>query len=276
MNVTRSCYYAYLNRKAEPEKSVESQQAEQVKQCFYQHRRRYGSRRIAKQLKMGRFRVRRVMSEQDLKAMRPKSFVPRTTDSTHGYRVSENLLKEIVEIKEKGSVIVGDITYLPMQDGKFCYLATFQDKLTRRIVGWEIASQMTAELVKGALLMGLRRGLINKGAIVHTDRGSQYVSNVYRELLERHELRQSTSGRANCYDNAQAESFFARFKTELVEGGKFESVEQARSETFSYIEGYYNRIRLHSGLGYKSPLEFEKELKTKNEGSRVSFVSCST
>lgn len=84
------------------------------------------------------------------------------------------------------------------------------------------------------------------------------------------------SGRANCYDNAQAESFFARFKTELVEDGVFESVEQAISETFSYIEGYYNRVRLHSGLGYKSPMEFEKELKIKNQRSSMSFVSCST
>jgi transposase InsO family protein len=99
---------------------------------------------------------------------------------------------------------------------------------------------MTAELVVRALLMALRRGLVKKNAVIHTDRGSQYVSNLYRELLERHGLRQSMSGRGNCYDNAQAESFFGRFKTELVEGGKFESIEEAESETFSYIEGYYN------------------------------------
>ena len=135
---------------------------------------------------------------------------------------------------------------------------------------------MTAELVVRALAMGLRRGLVAKNAIIHTDRGSQYVSNIYRELLQRHDLRQSMSGKGNCYDNAQAESFFARYKTELVEGGLFETVEQARSETFSYIEGYYNRIRLHSGLGYLSPMEFEKQLKIKKVRSSVSFVSCST
>jgi putative transposase len=93
------------------------------------------------------------------------------------------------------------------------------------------------------------------------------VADSYRALLGRHALRQSMSGKGNCYDNAQAESFFARFKTELVEGGVFEDVEQARSETFSYIEGYYNRIRRHSGLGYVSPLEFEKELARKEKGS---------
>ena len=112
----------------------------------------------------------------------------------------------------------------------------FQGKYTRRIVGWAVSEEMTAELVVRALEMGLRRGLIGKNAIIHTDRGSQYVSNLYRELLIRHGLRQSMSGKGNCYDNAQAESFFARFKTEMVEGGLFEDVAQARSETFSYKE----------------------------------------
>ena len=273
MQVSRSCYYAHLRRKAAPGKAGEAIEALAVKECFYFHRRRYGSRRIAKELKMGRFLVRRLMREQVLKAIQPKSFVPRTTDSRHGGRISPNLLKEIGEIRQKGRVIVGDITYLPLQNGKFCYLATFQDKYTRRIVGWAVSVEMTAELVVRALRMALRRGLIAQNAIIHTDRGSQYVSNLYRELLQRHSLRQSMSGKGNCYDNAQAESFFARFKMELVEDGVFESVEQACSETFSYIEGYYNRIRLHSSLGYKSPLEFEKELKIENERSSVSFVS---
>ncbi len=276
MKVTRSCYYAYLKSKVKRERLGESEKARQVKQCFQFHRRRYGLRRIAKELKLGRFLVRGLLREQSLKAIQPKSFVPRTTDSTHGRGISPNLLKETGEIKEAGQVIVGDMTYLPLWNGKFCYLATFQDKYTRRITGWTILPEMTAELAAKALAMALRRGLIAKNAIVHTDRGSQYVSNIYRELLKLHALRQSMSGRGNCYDNAQAESFFGRFKAELVEDGVFESVEQAISETFSYIEGYYNRIRLHSGLGYKSPMEFEKELKIKNQRSSVSFVSCST
>lgn len=276
MRVTRSCYYAYLKKKAEPKVIREELKACRVKECFEFHRRRYGSRRIAKQLQMGRFLVRRLMREQQLKAIAPKSFVPRTTDSQHGGRISPNLLKTLGAIEKAGRVMVGDITYLALQNGKFCYLATFQDKLTRRVVGWAIAAQMTAELVVNALLMALRRGLVCRNAVIHTDRGSQYVSNTYRELLQIHGLRQSMSGKGNCYDNAQAESFFARFKTELVEDGIFESVEQAISETFSYIEGYYNRIRLHSGLGYKSPMEFEKELKIKNERSNVRGVSCFT
>jgi len=277
MEVGRAGYYAYLKRKVRPQAARELLQAKQVKECFEFHRRRYGSRRIAKDVKIGRFLARRLMREQGLKAIQPKSFVPKTTTSGHGGRISPNLLKENkVESFEKGQMIVGDITYIPLKNGKFCYLATFQDKYTRRIVGWAIMAEMTAELVVRALLMGLRRGLIGKNAIIHTDRGSQYVSNVYRDLLKTRGLRQSMSGKGNCYDNAQAESFFARFKTELVEGGVFESVEQARSETFSYIEGYYNRIRKHSGLGYLSPMEFEKQLKTKKVRSSVRVVSTLT
>lgn len=274
MAVTRSGYYVYLKKKVQSKTALEVKQAGAVKECFEFHRRRYGSRRIAAELKIGRFLARRLMREQNLKAMQPKSFVPKTTDSGHNARISANLLKENrVEIFEKGQMMVGDITYIPLKNGKFCYLATFQDKYTRRIVGWALMAEMTAELVVRALLMGLRRGMIGKNAIIHTDRGSQYVSNLYRELLKTRGLRQSMSGKGNCYDNAQAESFFGRFKTELIEGGYFESVEQARTETFSYIEGYYNRIRRHSGLGYLSPMEFEKQLKTKKIRSSVRIVS---
>lgn len=196
MQVNRSAYYAYLKSKARPKPAQELRQARQVKECFEFHRRRYGSRRIAAELKIGRFLVRRLMREQDLKAIQPKSFVPKTTNSGHKGRISPNLLKENkVEVFEKGQMLVGDITYIPLKNGRFCYLATFQDKYTRRIVGWAILAEMTAELVVRALLMGLRRGLIGKNAIIHTDRGSQYVSNLYRELLQTRGLRQSMSGK---------------------------------------------------------------------------------
>ena len=132
---------------------------------------------------------------------------------------------------------------------------------------------MTDELVIAALKKALLNGAVKAGAIIHTDRGSQYVSRSFRALLEANKLRQSMSAQGNCYENAQAESFFSRFKTELVEDGLFESVEQARSESFDYIEAYYNRVRRHSSLSYKSPLEFERELKTKEKGQSVSFVS---
>ena len=172
-----------------------------------------------------------------------------------------------------GEVLVGDIIYLRLRDGKFCYSAVLQDKFTRRIVGWKVSTRMTAQLVIEVFLQARKRGLIGKDAIIHTDQGIQYASVQYRRLLYIGGFRQSMSRRGNCYDNAQAESFFSRLKAELVENGIFESVEDARSEVFSYIEGYYNRIRLHSGLGYQSPLEFEKQLEIKNIRSRESFVS---
>lgn len=217
------------------------------------------------------------MKEENLKAINPKRFVPQTTDSRHDKKVSPNLLRSAEEaggLFGVGMKIVGDITYLPVANGRWCYLAMFQDRVSKRVVGWHVSTRMTADLVTEALGRGLRQGLIKRNAIVHTDRGSQYASNKYRALLGRCGLRQSMSGKGNCYDNAQAESFFSRFKTELVEGGVFESVDQARAETFSYINGYYNRIRLHSALGYKTPMEFERQLKTNQRRSiRESFVS---
>lgn len=214
---------------------------------------------------MGRFLVRRLMSEQDLVAIQPRAFRPRTTDSGHGLLASPNLLLDVNNnAKPWGECVVGDITYVPTIGG-WAYLAMFQDKVTKRIVGWAISDSMTADLVVRALQMALRRGLIRRACIVHTDRGSQYVSNDFRSLLKRCDLRQSMSGKGNCYDNAQAESFFSRFKTELIEGGVFASLAEARSEIFTYIEGFYNPHRLHSTLGYLTPIEFETLSRFDNQ-----------
>lgn len=252
--------------------------AELVKNCYWENRRRYGVRRIKASLnkegvKIGKFQVRQLMRENGLEAIQPKTFVPKTTNSK-GVKASPNLLKEIrLEECAPTKIIIGDITYIPLQNGSWCYLAIWQDKVTRRIIGWSLAETMTAELVISALEKAIGKGFIKAGAIVHSDRGSQYASNGFRELLQTNCFRQSMSGKGNCYDNAQAESFFSRFKTELIEGGAFEDLEQAHSEIFSYIEGYYNRIRLHSSLDYKSPIEFEAEWKTKNGGKKESFLS---
>jgi transposase InsO family protein len=273
MKLSRGCYYDYRRGKTYRESQQKADSATRIKECFYFNRRRYGSRRIAAQLKLGRFHVRTVMRQENLRAIAPKSFVPRTTDSKHGESVSPNLLRNPLNVPSgKGEVFVGDITYLPLQSGGFCYLACLQDKFTRRIVGWKVSERMTAQLVIDVFVQARRRGLMKKGAIIHSDRGSQYTAVEYRRLLYIGGLRQSMSGKGNCYDNAQVESFFARFKAELVENGIFESIQEARSEIFSYIEGYYNRIRLHSGLGYLSPLEFEKQLAMKTIRSSESFV----
>ena len=271
MKVNRSCCYLYAGRQS----FRQSICAASVKECFFDNRRRYGSRRIAASLKIGRATVQKVMRLEGLRAIQAKQFKPQTTDSKHGLPVCANLLQDGANAPAaKGEVFVGDITYLRLLDGSFCYLACLQDKFTRRIVGWKVAERMTAQLVIDVFNQARRRRLIGKNAIIHSDQGSQYAAVEYRRLLYIGGFRQSMSRKGNCYDNAQAESFFSRFKAELVENGIFESVEDTRSEVFSYIEGYYNRTRLHSGLNYQSPMQFENELKLKNKlRSSESFVS---
>jgi len=276
MQVSASGYYAWRKRLTKTPCPYRKRLKQLVRDCYFENRRRYGSRRISRSLakngtKLGRCKVRRLMKEENLKAIQSKAFKPKTTDSK-GVKPAPNLLGQIkLEECAAAKIIIGDITYIRLRGGKFCYLAMWQDKVTRRIIGWSLAMEMTAELVITALQKAVRKGLIKAGAIIHSDRGSQYASNGFRRLLQQSCFRQSMSGKGNCYDNAQAESFFSRFKAELMEGGVFEDIDQARSEIFSYIEGYYNRVRLHSSLEYKSPIEFEMELQTKNEGGRRQF-----
>jgi putative transposase len=278
MQVSVSGYYAWKKRLSKQPCLKRKKLADLVKNCYWENRRRYGTRRIKASLhksglKVGRSIIRRLMQEQGLKSIQPKSFKPKTTDSK-GTKAALNLLAGIkVEECAIGKIIVGDITYVPLRNGQWGYLAVWQDKVTRCIIGWSLSDSMTAELVISALQKAIRKGKIQAGAIIHSDRGSQYASTSFRQLVQINCFQQSMSGKGNCYDNAQAESFFSRFKTELLEGGVFEDLSQAQSEIFSYIEGYYNRVRLHSGLGYKSPLEFEAELKIKNGGRKDSFLS---
>ena len=273
MRVSESAYHAYRSGKSYVLSAQKADVAKQVEAVFYQHRRRYGARRIAAELAaqgspVGCFQVRSLMRRQQLRAIAPRRFVPRTTDSRHGCQASPNLLLDGENsARHARQVVVGDITYLPLRSGKWSYLATWQDKFTRRIVGWAVEARMTDELVTKAFARAVAGGGITRDTIVHTDRGAQYVSHNFRAQLQVHGCRQSMSRRANCWDNAQAESLFSRYKAELLEGGVFEDTDQARSETFSYIEGYYNRKRRHSALGYKSPDEFEREINLKKKGS---------
>jgi transposase InsO family protein len=146
-------------------------------------------------IKVGRLKIRRIMREQNLLAIAPKRFVPRTTDSK-GTKASPNLLAGIkLEECAAAKLIVGDITYLPLRNGKWCYLAVWQDKVTRRIIGWSIAETMSAELVISALSKAIEKGLVKAGAIIHSDRGSQYASNGFRLMLQTNGFRQSMSGK---------------------------------------------------------------------------------
>lgn len=276
MKVSASGYYSWRKRLTKPPCLKRRKLAGLVRNCYFENRRRYGARRIQKALgktgiSIGRRKVRVLMIEEGLKAICSKAFKPKTTFSK-GTTAAPNLLAEIkLEECAARKIIIGDITYIRLRGGKFCYLAIWQDKVTRRIIGWSLSLEITADLVTSALKKAVDKGKVQAGAIIHSDRGSQYASTGFRQLLGKEGLRQSMSGKGNCYDNAQAESFFSRFKAELVENGVFEDFDQARSEIFSYIEGYYNLRRLHSSLGYKSPIEFEMELKTKKGGNQRQF-----
>ena len=235
-----------------------------VKKIFEENRKAYGARRIVAELRdgwagAGRRRVRRSMKRQGLVSSHEKLFRPATTDSRETETIAPNLLGDNANRPEtKGEVLVGDITYIRLRGGRFCYLAVFVDLLTKRIVGWSIRDHMKAELVMSALQTAIRGGHVRRGAIVHTDRGSQYGSNAYLGIIERHGLRASMSRKGNCWDNAWSESFFATLKKELVGDGVFDSMREAELEISAYIEGFYNRKRRHSSLGNVSPTAFER------------------
>jgi transposase InsO family protein len=224
--------------------------APQVSAVFWRHSRRYSSRRITAELqaesktegeRIGRRLVRRLMRELELHAIQPHRFAPRTTDFRHGQQMSPNLLLEReLKVERPRQVIVGDITYLPLQGGGWAYLATWLDLYSRKIVGWQVAETMMANLIIEATAQVIRRERPAPGLIAHSDRGGQYVATEFRALLKRSGFEQSMSRAEGTYDNAHAESLFSRYKAELLEGGAFADVEQARMETFTYLETKYN------------------------------------
>ena len=242
-----------------------------VKEVFDRHFRRYGARRIKAELEdqgvsMGRRQIRRWMREGGLEAIQPKSFVPKTTNSRHGQGRSPNLFLERCDNqvpKAPNEVWVGDITYIPLKGGAWCYLATWTDLFSRMIVGEHLAEHMDASLVINALQKSFIRRGSPKGVIVHTDGGGQYVDAEFRKLIADNGCSQSMTRRENHYDNAFAESLFSRLKAELMNGGLFENTADAEAACFEYIHVYHNRVRRHSGLGNMSPEQFEKKAETR-------------
>ena len=273
LRVDKSSYYRWIKgRQPGKEKDMLDEKIDKV---FWRHGRKYGSRRIYFELRdegfaAGRHRIRRVMREKDLKAIQPRSFVPRTTNSRHTLGYSPNLLMGM-KLPPAGplEVIVGDITYLPLQNGRWAYMATWTDLFSRRILGWAIRDDMTEDLIIEAFLMLLGRVRLPEGCIIHSDRGGQYASKKFRSILKLHRCRQSMSRAGETYDNAFAESLFSRYKAELLEGGSFADTEEARMETFQYIDLYYNPVRRHSSIGYKSPLAFEADYRQRTENRAV-------
>lgn len=266
MEVSRSAFYTWIKGREQPtdHKQKQKQLEMAIIDTFKEHRKRYGVRRIVAELRalgydVGRQKVRTVMQAHGLTAIQPRSFVPRTTDSRHPYLTSPNLLLERAPPQRPDEVWVGDITYIPMSGGGFCYLAVWMDLYSRKIKGWHLDMHMKEELVIMALRNAFSRGSVPKGMVLHSDRGGQYAGKAFRKLIRARDIVQSMSRADNPYDNAFMESLYSRFKAELLQGGAFESIEDARTEIFEYIEMYYNSVRRHSSLGYLSPIEFEKQ-----------------
>ena len=181
-----------------------------------------------------------------------------TTHSKHSLPVFDNLLNQDFSATTPNQKWVGDITYLGTDEG-WLYLAVIIDLFSRQVIGWAMSERMTTDLVCDALQMAVFKRKRPKSVIVHSDRGSQYCSHAYRELLQQHQLRGSMSAKGNCYDNACAESFFHSLKVEAIHGERFATRENMRQTVFEYIETRYNRNRLHSTLGYLSPVDFEAQ-----------------
>jgi transposase InsO family protein len=272
LEVNRSSFYAWQEGKTYVLKAEKARIRNEVKTVFYEHKRRYGSRRIEAELKgsgipVGRYQVRHSMEEQGLKAIQPKSFVPKTTQTNPNLKRSPNLLLEMDRINQINTVWVGDITYLAMADGSWSYLATWMDLCSRMIVGWKVGKSLDASLVIRSFEKALIRRQPIQGLIVHSDGGGQYMDLEFRKIIREKNFCQSMTRVDNHYDNAFAESLFSRFKAELMCNQAFNSFQEAQSKIFEYIEAYYNRKRRHSSLNYKSPENFENNRKTNPQST---------
>jgi putative transposase len=256
-----SGFYAWLHAipVVQTRAEAEAELRGHIGRIFAARRRVYGSPRVHAELRRegrrhGRRRVERLMREMGLSGRQGRRKVPCTTDSRHALPIAPNLVARNFTAERPDQVWLADISYIPTAEG-WLYLAAIKDMATRQIVGWSMADHLRAELCTAALVMALQRWRPAKGLIHHGDRGVQYASADYRVVLERHGITQSMSRRGNCLDNAPMESFFASLKKEHVHQACFRTREEAKAAVFDYIEVFYNRQRLHSGVGYCTPAE---------------------
>ena len=261
MMISKSGYFSWLGRA--PSKRNDSDMA--LKQIIVEEHRcsrgTYGRRRIKRSLakkgiKISANRIAKLMALSSIRGKSPRKFRV-TTIPNPKLENSPNLVKTINATTRLDEVWISDITYLQTKEG-WAYLCVILDLHSRKVISWSIKNHMEASLVVTALKSAISARKNVEGTIVHSDCGGQYKSKAVRSLIARHKMRQSMTFAGNCYDNATAESFFGTLKSEL-EKCQFSSFQEAESVIFEYIEVFYNRTRLHSSLGYKSPDEFERE-----------------
>lgn len=267
MRVSRSGFYDYLNRDtSENNKGLgEAALINRIKEIFAEYRASCGSRRMVKHLlnegyQIGRYKVRRIMRQLGLIAKTPTRF-KLTTDSKHSLPVAANVLDRKFDVESPNSVWTADISYVWTFEG-WLYLAVVMDLHSRQIVGWAMNERMKTQLVLDALAMAYWKRKPSKGLLHHSDRGSQYASHDYQKQLMNYGMIPSMSRKGNCWDNAPTERFFRSLKSERLTGLRFFTRNEAKNEILDYIT-FYNSIRLHSTLGYLTPMAYEKEHSLK-------------
>ena len=260
--VSRSGYYEWRRRPVSERAKRRESLTAQIREFHVGHHASYGSPRVFRELRARGDRVNektvaKVMREAGIQAKSQRKFRVTTTDSNHTQPVAENVLNREFTAKKRNQKWVADITYIATLEG-WLYLAAVIDLFTRKVVGWSMSERIDSRLVVDALEMAVSRELPDAGLVAHSDRGVQYASEHYQGVLTEYDIKCSMSRKANCWDNAPAESFFATLKKELVHHETYATRAAARASLFDYIEVCYNRERRHSALGYVSPLAFEE------------------
>jgi len=264
LGVSPAGYYAWRARPESRRAAADRELVEDIRRVHRDTRGRYGSPRIHVELKaqgrgVSRGRIERLMRHHGIRAIMARPRRVRTTDSRHGLPIAPNLLGRNFFAAAPNRIWLADITYIETDQG-WLYLAAVMDLYSRRIVGWAMADHLRADLPLAALKMAISGQRPGAGLIHHSDRGVQYASADYRKVMQSAGFRASMSRKADCYDNAPMESFFHTLKTELVHHRHYATRAEAKRDIFAYIEGFYNRTRRHSAIGYISPIEME--LKT--------------
>lgn len=258
--VSPSGYYDWRDRPPSKRTQENAFLTEKIKAIFEDENSRVGAKRITKRLwlestHVSRHRVARIMRKNGWRAKAARKFKA-TTNSNHKLPVAPNLLQQNFSASRPNEKWVSDITYIWTEEG-WLYLAVVMDLYSRMVVGWSMSERMTSKLVIDALQMSIWRRKMPRGVIIHSDRGSQYCSHDYQKLLADNGFICSMSKRGDCYDNASMESWNHSFKIEAIHGERFSTRADAKNHVFEYIDVYYNRKRLHSRLGYLSPVYFE-------------------